>query len=97
LTAAAAALALSLSAGATLADDADNDTPVLAQPSTVFDLGVDVSNVGGTPAAVQRFLSSLEPETQRVIMSTCDHYMEAPVTATEQNTLTFCSLATGGG
>ena len=104
LTVAAAALALSLSAGASFAvpaDNQDDNTGFLTDtapttPDTTFDLGIDVGGVANTPIGVKDFLGSLAPETQRVIETTCEHYMENPQAVRDGDTLAFCAVVVGG-
>ena len=103
LTVTAAALALTLSAGASFAvpldDQEDNTADVFnaePAPSTTFDLGIDVSGVPQSPGAVKSFLGSLAPDTRGILLSTCQHYMQNPVSARDQDTIAFCSAAVGG-
>jgi hypothetical protein len=42
---------------------------------------------------VKTFLGSLGADSEQILMKTCEHYMEAPVTAQSQDTLTFCAIA----
>jgi hypothetical protein len=103
-TLAAAALALSVTAGAAFADPNDdrgdnNGFPTVTTqtaPDTTFDLGIDVSDVANTPSSVRAFLGSLEPVTRGVIETTCNHYMENPQAVRTQDTLAFCSVVAGG-
>src|SRR4051812_14179476 len=60
-----------------------------------FDLGIDVGSVGRTTAAIQAYLVSLAPETQRAIMNGCEHYMLYPSSAQSHDTLPFCRVAVG--
>jgi hypothetical protein len=97
----AAALALGLSAGASLADDEDvNNAPAMVtidEPATtLFDLGIDVVPVAKTPAAVRAYLGSLLPLTRDVLLSTCAHYRANPGAVEERDTLEFCALAVAG-
>jgi hypothetical protein len=100
ISAAALALAIALPATVSLADDFDQDNnsvTVDSQPAgTVFDLGIDVSGIGRSPAAVQSYLGSLAPETRTIIVRSCDNYMAHPASAQAADTLAFCSVAVGG-
>jgi hypothetical protein len=58
-----------------------------------FDLGIDVSDVVKTPAGVAAFLTTLEPETQRIIMTTCDRYMEKSIRLHSRDAWQFCRIA----
>ena len=69
----------------------DDDTGWKAR----FDLGIDVGSVGRTTAAIQAYLASLAPETQRAIMNGCEHYMLYPSSAQSLDTLPFCRVAVG--
>jgi hypothetical protein len=94
--AAIAAVAISIMPVMAFADDSDTQDSVDLTPpasDTYFDLGIDVSNVGNSAAAVRSFILGLEPETQRAIMGACEHFMEAPATAQNIDTITFCQNA----
>jgi hypothetical protein len=58
-----------------------------------FDLGIDVRDVVKTPDGVRSFLATLEPETQRIIMITCDRYMERSIRLHSRDVLQFCRVA----
>jgi hypothetical protein len=58
-----------------------------------FDLGIDVRDVVKTPDGVRSFLATLEPETQRIIMITCDRYMERSIRLHSRDALQFCRVA----
>jgi hypothetical protein len=58
-----------------------------------FDLGIDVSDVVKTREGIRAFLATLAPETRRVIMATCEHYMERSSNLRGQDTIPFCSVA----
>ena len=99
--AALAAIVLSIAPALALADDADTDgsdynSPITAPDSTVFDLGVDISGVPHTAAAVHSFISGLEPQSQSAVMDACEHYMVAPSSAQSIDTLGFCQTAVRG-
>jgi hypothetical protein len=57
------------------------------------ELGIDITEAGNTHAEVQRFLSSLEPETRRAVLDGCEHYLREPVQARQATTIPFCKLA----
>jgi len=101
LSLAAVALAAGLSAGASVAfaDDADttNDNDFgFMTPNTVFDLGVDVSGLPRTAAAVHAYLGSLEPETRVAIVKACENFMAYPSSAQDRETIAFCAIAVSG-
>jgi hypothetical protein len=57
---------------------------------TVFDLGIDVTAVPKTPAAVRAFLLGLAPTTKDILVTTCGHYMDYPTAVLSRDTLEFC-------
>jgi len=84
----AAALAAA-SASFALAPAMANTNP---NPAGVDDLGIDISSVTLTPAAVHGFLSSLAPEARRGVLAVCATFDRQPAGAGEQ-TLAFCADA----
>ncbi len=62
---------------------------------TVFDLGVDVSNVPNTPAAAKAFLLGLPPASQSILVATCAHYLQAPARVRSRDTIEFCQNVRG--
>jgi hypothetical protein len=58
-----------------------------------FDLGIDVRDVVKTPQGVRSFLATLEPETQRIILTTCDRYMERSIKLHSRDAYQFCRVA----
>jgi hypothetical protein len=100
ISAAVVALAVALPATVSLADDADQDNNTVTVDSqkadSVFDLGIDVTGVAHTSAAVRGYLGALAPVTRDSIVKACETYMAHPESAQAQDTLAFCSAAVGG-
>jgi len=67
----------------------------LSRGGTMFDLGIDTSQVSLDRQDVGAYLASLEPETSQIIMSSCAHYLTTPLSARSQDTLDFCRVALG--
>jgi hypothetical protein len=68
--------------------------PAAAQaPPLQFDLGIDISNVVPTAAAVRDFLSTLSPDSRDAIIRQCQAFLANPGTAKAMETLIFCSIA----
>jgi hypothetical protein len=59
---------------------------------TLFDLGVDVSNVPLTRADVGQFLATLSPDGQRIMLKTCQNYLGDPRQVTSVRTIEFCRV-----
>jgi hypothetical protein len=99
LLTATAALALALSVGTTMADDTDDqEAPAeIAPPAdTVFDLGIDVTNYADSRADALRFLASVPAETRNILITSCEHYMDTPLSTQSHETLEFCGYVVGG-
>jgi hypothetical protein len=62
---------------------------------TIFDLGIDVTGVPKTPAAVRTFLLGVAPSTKDILVTTCAHYMDYPESVQSHDTLDFCSNVRG--
>jgi hypothetical protein len=91
ITAAIAALSLSFAAAPVLAAPADDNTSYARNA----DLGIDVSKAGSTPAEVHAYLSTLNPEAQRMVIGGCQTALAQPETV-QNTTVTFCQLALTG-
>ena len=65
-------------------------------PDATLDLGIDVSGVPHTAAAVKAFIGQLEPETQSAVMGACETFMQDPTSVTSPETLGFCASAVRG-
>jgi hypothetical protein len=77
--------------------DPGDDTDIQATNSdNTLDLGVDVSGVPHTAAAVKAFIGQLEPATQSAVMGACETYMKDPASASSPDTLGFCASAVRG-
>jgi hypothetical protein len=103
LSIAAAAVAIAMAAGVALADettDADTINGAFTLeglvPDTTFDLGIDVSGIPRTPAAVHAYLTSLDAASRTTILRACQNYMTYPSSAQEQETVSFCAIAISG-
>jgi hypothetical protein len=59
---------------------------------TLFDLGVDVSNVPLTRTDVNRFLVTLGPDGQRIMVTTCRNYLGNPSQVVSGRTIEFCRV-----
>jgi hypothetical protein len=59
---------------------------------TLFDLGVDVSNVPLTKTAVNQFLTTLGPDGQRIMVTTCQNYLGNPSQVVSGRTIAFCRV-----
>jgi hypothetical protein len=57
---------------------------------TYFDLGIDVTLLPKDPAGAKKFLASQPPETQRVLLASCDRYVKFPMSAEMPETIQFC-------
>ena len=78
-------------------DDPGDDTDIqAANPDATLDLGVDVSDVPHTAAAVKAFIGQMEPATQSAIMGACETYMKDPASASSPDTIGFCASAVRG-
>jgi hypothetical protein len=100
--AAFAAVAFAVLPTFALADDTDNPptdnglTAGAVSPGTTFDLGIDVTGVPHSAAAVRSFISGLESPTQSAVMGACENFMEHPSSAQSPETYAFCSNAVRG-
>jgi hypothetical protein len=69
-------------------------TIALASPGDDgFDLGVAVGSVAKTPAAVEQFLSTLNPTAERMVIGGCKSYVAHPAEASSAYTVPFCQIA----
>ena len=100
---AAAAFAAALTSTAALAAGDTYAQPsliaaVAVAPTPALDLGVDVTGVTRTPAAVQGYLATLAPAARDALLQTCDAYSYTldPKTVEDRETLAFCAIALGG-
>ena len=57
------------------------------------DLGINITMAGNTPAEVQRFLAALAPDTRRMVLAGCRHFLAQPVQTQWPATIPFCKLA----
>jgi hypothetical protein len=57
------------------------------------DLGVNITLAGNTHAEVQKFLASLKPDTRRMVLAGCRHYLMQPLQPRWPETIPFCKLA----
>jgi hypothetical protein len=71
-------------------------TPVLATTNTNVDdshgvnsIGIDIRGAGGSPQAIQAFLSKLSPETVRGVVAGCQNAVNNPNTY-PQDVQSFC-------
>jgi hypothetical protein len=69
----------------------DSDEPS-ERTSTMFDLGIEVNNVPPTKAGVSRFMASLEPQTQYILVRTCQNYLSRRGQARSPYTINFCQV-----
>jgi hypothetical protein len=63
--------------------------------STMFDLGVDVSNVSPTKQDVSQFMRTLTPDGQTIIGKTCQNYVRDPRQVRSARTIEFCRVLLG--
>jgi hypothetical protein len=101
--AAVAAIMFAVLPAVAFADDygsvpGNGDDTGIAQnnPDPTLDLGIDVSGVPHTAAAVKSFIGKLEPQTQSAVMGACETYMRDPSSASSPDTLGFCASAVRG-
>jgi hypothetical protein len=66
--------------------------PKLGPKSAMLDLGIDLTDVPLTPLGVNTFLASLDPQAQRILLTSCAHYLTSPNSAQSQYTLEFCEV-----
>ena len=59
--------------------------------STMFDLGIEVNNVPPTKAGVLGFMSTLAPQTQTILVRTCQNYLSRGQ-ARSPYTINFCRV-----
>src|SRR5262245_41167773 len=57
------------------------------------ELGVDVETAALTSDSARKFLAGLKPDTRRLVLSGCRHYLERPERALLPETIRFCRLA----
>lgn len=97
----AASLAL-FAVGASAAPASAPHGPRFPQPdanpyaTTMFDLGVDVSDVPLTRQGVNQFLAGLSPEGQQIMFATCQNYLGDPSQVRTPTTLAFCHVLLDG-
>ena len=65
------------------------------RPSTMFDLGVDVSSVPLTRQDVNEFIRTLSTEGQGIILKTCENYVRYPSQVQSRRTIAFCQVLLG--
>jgi hypothetical protein len=99
--AALAAVALALLPTLSFADDSDTPQPDNGlnpgiDDSATFDLGIDISGVTRTPAAVHAFIGTLPAASQSAVMGACETFMEHPESIQAPDTYAFCSNAVRG-
>jgi hypothetical protein len=63
------------------------------QGRVATDLGVNITLAGNTPAEVQRFLAALAPDTRRMVLAGCRHYLMEPEQTKWAATIPFCKKA----
>jgi hypothetical protein len=64
--------------------------------STMFDLGIDISNIPPYKEYVSAFMKKQAPETQHILTKTCQNYLgERMFDATSYNTIQFCRALMG--
>jgi hypothetical protein len=90
---AAAAIAMALSVTAANAALPPNPNDPDYDWFGTIDLGINVSGVEKTPRGVGTFLATLEPQTRRIIVATCNRYMEQSIILHSRDALQFCRVA----
>ena len=91
--AAVAAIALSFLSGMAVpvfADDFYNGSSTRQAP-TEFDLGIDVTQLPQDVAGAKAYFAAQAPETQRVLLASCQNYNLHPADAEMPQTLVFCA------
>jgi len=94
LSLAAAAVLVAVTAGISLAEEAQvsRDRSVKLSDTTWFDLGIDLVDVQRDAGSVKIYLASLPAVTRTALTSGCADIMKHPWTAQSPLTLSFCSL-----
>jgi hypothetical protein len=70
--------------------------PKLGPKAAMLDLGIDLTDVALTPQGVNSFLASLDPQAQRILLTSCAHYLTTPNSAQSPYTVQFCGVLLGG-
>jgi len=56
------------------------------------DLGIDITQAGGTHGSVQRFLTDQSPDARAAVLTACQNILQDP-TSHDVTTEAFCRLA----
>jgi hypothetical protein len=70
--------------------------PKLGPKAAQLDLGIDLTDVALTPQGVGTFFASLDPNAQRIMLTSCAHYLSTPNSAQATVTIQFCDLLIRG-
>jgi hypothetical protein len=70
--------------------------PKLGPKAAMLDLGIDLTDVPLTAQGAATFLASLDPEAQRVVITSCSHFLTTPNSAQATYTIQFCEALLGG-
>ena len=90
-TVAAAAIALSFAAGATMPVHAQQGA-LKENPDVYFDLGIDATTLPQDAAGAKAYFAKQAPETQHVLKAACDNYVKHPMDAEMPQTVKFCQF-----
>jgi hypothetical protein len=97
LSVAAFAVAAALLSSAAVAGGEAPAAVDAVAPVPAIDLGVDVTGVSRTHAAVEGYLAGLGPVDRDALLQACDAYSYTldPKTDADRKTLAFCGIALG--